>query len=101
MMCFDIPTILRKENMSEQYRRAPAAVRDSWNLAQYVVSQNRASLMVKFNEIVGLPCYSMAVVQYEFVSGTMDFVEMMEYAETCLEIIYSIELTSDKKKDPR
>jgi hypothetical protein len=80
--------------MSDQYHRATAAQRESWDLAQYALRHNRALLMERFNKLVGSPSYAMAVVQDEFISGRMEADEMIDYARACREIIFSIEITS-------
>lgn len=79
--------------MSKAHRRATTAQRESWNLAQYAIKQNRAALMARFNELVGSPSYAMSVVQDEFVDGRMGPDEMIDYARACREIIFSIEIT--------
>jgi hypothetical protein len=86
--------------MSDQYHRATAAQRESWDLAQYALRHNRALLMERFNKLVGSPSYVMAVVQDEFISGRMEADEMIDYARACREIIFSIEITSLPGADP-
>lgn len=86
--------------MSDHNRRATAAQRESWNLAQYALQKNRDILMDSFNKVVGLPSYAVAIVQNEFINGRMEAEEMMDYARACREIIYSIELTSPPHPDP-
>lgn len=86
--------------MPDQYRRATAAQRESWDLTQYVLQHNRENLMARFNEVVGSPSYAVAIVQYEFVSGRMESDEMADYAQACCEIIFSIETTSGIAIDP-
>lgn len=86
--------------MPHQYRRATAAAMESWNLAQYAIQVNREELMKRFNEVVGSPSYLVAIVQYEFVNGLMEPEEMVDYARTCREIIFSIETTSGAATNP-
>lgn len=81
-------------NMSDQYHRATAAQRESWNLAQYALRQNRAFLIARLNELVGSPSYASARVQEEFIGGRMEPGEMIDYARACREIIFSVEITS-------
>lgn len=80
--------------MPEQHRRATAAQRESWNLAQYALQQNREILMHRFNEVVGSASYAVSIVQNEFISGRMEPDEMIDYAQACREIIFSIEITT-------
>lgn len=86
--------------MSDQYRRATAAQRESWNLAQYALQNNREILMNSFNKVVGLPSYAVATVQHEFINGQMGAEEMMDYARAIREIIFSIESTLGPATDP-
>lgn len=86
--------------MSDQHYRATSAQRESWNLAQYALMQNRITLMSRFNQIVGSPSYPMKVVQDEFISGRMPPDEMIDYARACREIIFSIEITSTPESGP-
>lgn len=79
--------------MPDQYRRASAGQRESWDLAQYVLRHNREILMARFNEIVGPRSYVIDVVQGEFINGRMAPDEMIDFARTIREIIFSIEST--------
>lgn len=79
--------------MPDQYRRATAAQRDSWDLAQYVLQHNREILMIRFNKLVGSPSYVVDLVQSEFISGRMEPDEMIDFARAVREIIFSIEST--------
>lgn len=74
--------------MSDKYRRASSAKQESWDLAQYVVAHNRVTLVNQTNEIVGTPCYAVAVMQGEFLSGQMEPREMIDYARVCCEILF-------------
>lgn len=79
--------------MPHQHRSASAAQRHSWDLAQYVLRHNRETLMARFNEIVGSPSYVINVLQSEFISGRMEPEEIIDFARTIREIIFSIEST--------
>jgi hypothetical protein len=77
--------------MPSEYRRVSSLQRER-DLAQYALARNRLALVSQVNEIVGPPCYALAVMQAEFLSGQMEPQEMIDYARACREIIFLIKI---------
>lgn len=87
--------------MPDQYRRATAAQKNSWDLAQYMLQHHCETLMARFNAIVDSPSYVIDVVQSEFISDRMLRNDMIDFARAVREIIFSIECTLGPATYPR
>lgn len=73
--------------MSAEERRTNLTQRESWDLAKFVVRQNRIGLIDEFNKIVGPPSPAVTVVQADFLEGRMDQDEMIAFIKVCNGIV--------------